>query len=90
MKAALQRRSQWILITITLLIVPAMSFCHACTPQSSQASSDLYNVGFSMYEFKYTGVEGESTILETGVWYPTADTPITYRYSNNFTSTIWR
>jgi predicted dienelactone hydrolase len=41
-----------------------------------------------MYEFKYTGEEGESTILKTAVWYPTADTPITYRYSNNFSSTI--
>lgn len=62
--------------------------CQACSSQSPEINPPPFNVGFSIYDFDYTGPEGEKEVLTAAVWYPTTVESESFTYNNGFTSSI--
>lgn len=76
----------WLLLVTFLCLLTFI--LQGCFSPSPQVNLPEFNVGFSICDFNYIGTGGEGERLTAAVWYPTAEKPSSFTYSNDFTSII--
>jgi len=70
-------------ILTVLIVALVIIFLCGCVGQRRITTPEVFNVGYTIYDFSYSLKDNTIKTLTVAIWYPTSDVPEEYYYNEN-------